>query len=65
MLTIRGGGKIDGRGFHWWVLAIIVKKNLLPWQGARPHLIRIEKFTNISIHDIVLKNSAQFHLKMD
>ncbi len=64
-LTIRGGGKVDGRGYHWWKICWRNVKRLIPWQGSRPHLIRIEKFTNIKIHDIIMKNSAQFHLKMD
>jgi polygalacturonase len=64
-LTIHGGGKIDGRGYHWWVVSILNDKKLLPDNNYRPHLIRLEKCTNILIHDIVMKNSAQFHLKMD
>jgi polygalacturonase len=64
-LTIHGGGKIDGRGYHWWVVSILNDKKLLPDNNYRPHLIRLEKCTNIVIHDIVMKNSPQFHLKMD
>lgn len=64
-LTIHGGGKIDGRGYHWWVVCILNDKKLLTDNNFRPHLIRLERSTHIVIHDIVMKNSAQFHLKMD
>lgn len=64
-ITIRGGGKIDGRGYHWWIICILNDKKLLPDENARPHLVKLLRNTNIIIHDIVMKNSAQFHLKMD
>lgn len=64
-LTIHGGGKIDGRGYHWWVVCILNDKKILKDNNYRPHLIRLERTRNIVIHDITMKNSAQFHLKMD
>ena len=64
-LTIHGGGKIDGRGYHWWVVCILNDKKLLTDNNFRPHLIRLERSRYIKIHDITMKNSAQFHLKMD
>ena len=64
-LTLRGGGKIDGRGYHWWILTLLNYKSLLNSQGDRPHLIQILKSRNTIIHDLTIKNSPQFHLKMD
>ncbi len=34
-------------------------------QDDRPHLINIVDSQFIKIHDLILKNSPQFHLKMD
>lgn len=64
-ITIRGGGTIDGRGYHWWLICILNDQKLLPSQGARPHLILLSQNTNLIIRDIVMKNSPQFHLKLD
>lgn len=64
-ITISGGGKIDGRGYHWWLVCILNNKKYLKNQNYRPHLIHLTKNRNTYIHDITLKNSAQFHLKMD
>ena len=64
-IEISGGGKIDGRGYHWWLVCILNDKKYLENQNYRPHLVRLTSSSNISIHDITMKNSAQFHLKMD
>jgi hypothetical protein len=40
-LTIHGGGKIDGRGYHWWLVSILNDQKLLPDNNYRPHLIRL------------------------
>lgn len=64
-LTISGGGRIDGRGYHWWLVCILDDKKYLENQNYRPHLIHLTQNTHTVIHDIILKNSAQFHLKMD
>ncbi len=34
-------------------------------EDDRPHLINMVNCQYIKIHDIIMKNSAQFHLKMD
>lgn len=34
-------------------------------QNDRPHLINMVNTQYIKIHDLILKNSPQFHLKMD
>lgn len=64
-ITMHGGGKIDGRGYNWWLACILNIKKLIPNQNVRPHLVRLEATKNIVIHDLIMKNSAQFHLKMD
>jgi hypothetical protein len=64
-LTISGGGKIDGRGYHWWILCLLNYKKYLPNESARPHMMHFYRCRNTVIHDLVLKNSAQFHIKMD
>lgn len=64
-LTISGGGKIDGRGYHWWILCLLNYKKYLPNESARPHMMHFFRCRNTKIHDLVLKNSAQFHIKMD
>jgi polygalacturonase len=60
-----GGGRIDGRGYHWWLVCILNDKKYLKNQNYRPHLIRMTKSTNIIVHDLTLKNSPQFHMKLD
>jgi hypothetical protein len=64
-IEISGGGKIDGRGYKWWMVAWLNDKKLLPPGSSRPHLIFIEYVTNLKIHDLILKNSPSFHIKID
>jgi len=64
-IVIRGGGKIDGRGYIWWLNSWLVTKKYLPANSRRPHLITTDFVTNITIHDLVLKNSPCYHLKSD
>jgi hypothetical protein len=65
MIEINGGGKIDGRGYHWWMLCFLASKKYLPDQNYRPHLIHMVDCNFTKIHDLTMKNSAQFHVKMD
>lgn len=62
-IEIHGGGKIDGRGYNWWLVCILNWKKYI--SGRRPDLIHLIESQYIRIHDIVLKNSPQFHLKME
>lgn len=64
-LTINGGGKIDGRGYIWWLNSWLVTKKYMPAGASRPHLIAVDRAKNLTVHDLVLKNSASFHLKID
>lgn len=47
------------------MLCFLNYKKLLPNESARPHLIQLYACRNTTIHDLVLKNSPQFHIKMD
>ena len=62
-ITIRGGGKIDGRGYIWWLNTWLVTKKYMPSGTRRPNLIAIDFSQKIVIHDLVLKNSPSFHLR--
>jgi polygalacturonase len=61
-ITLRGGGKIDGRGYIWWLNSWLVTKKYLPANSRRPHLIKTDFVRNLTIHDLVLKNSPCFHI---
>ena len=63
-VTMMGGGKIDGRGYIWWLNSWLVTKKYLPANSNRPHLIAVDKARNLSIHDLVLKNSPCFHIRL-
>ena len=64
-MTINGGGKIDGRGYIWWLNSWLVTKKYTPGGTSRPHLIAVDKTKNLTVHDLTLKNSPCFHLKID
>lgn len=64
-IEICGGGKIDGRGYHWWMILFLDDKKYIINEDDRPHLINMVNTQYIKFHDLILKNSAQFHLKMD
>ena len=62
-IIVRGGGKIDGRGYIWWMNSWLVSKKYMPSGSHRPKLIVIETSKRITVHDIVLKNSPSFHFQ--
>lgn len=64
-IELEGGGKIDGRGYHWWILTLLEPNKYLTDQNYRPHLIHMVDTNFTKIHDMVWKNAAQYHLKMD
>jgi len=64
-ITIRGGGKIDGRGYIWWLNSWLVTKKYLPANSHRPHMIAVDFVTNLTIHDLTLKNSPCYHISAD
>lgn len=61
-ITITGGGKIDGRGYIWWLNSWLVTKKYMPPHAGRPHLIVASFVENLLIHDLTLKNSPSFHI---
>lgn len=63
-ITLTGGGKIDGRGYIWWLNCWLVTKKYQPPGAGRPYLISVEKVKNLSIHDLILKNSAYYHINL-
>lgn len=64
-ITLNGGGKIDGRGYIWWLDSWIVDKKYMPAGAGRPHLITTDYVSNLNIHDLRLKNSPNYHIKLD
>lgn len=47
------------------MLTLFEPNKLLTNQNQRPHLIRMVDCDFTTIHDVTMKNSAQYHLKMD
>lgn len=37
----------------------------MPAHSGRPHLIAVNRVKNLTVHDLVLKNSPCYHLKID
>ncbi len=64
-ITLNGGGKIDGRGYIWWLNSWLVTKKYLPANSHRPHLLSTYLVTNLTIHDLTLKNSPSYHINAD
>lgn len=64
-ITINGSGTVDGRGYHWWMLLFLNDKKFLPNENSRPHMFRYVDCNFTTMHDLVMKNSAQFHVKLD
>lgn len=64
-ITLLGGGKIDGRGYIWWLNSWLVTKKYLPANSGRPHLIAVRMVKDLTVHDLTLKNSPCFHMKID
>lgn len=62
-IEISGGGRIDGRGYHWWMIEWLRLKKLRPLNSARPHMLNIERCEYFKIHDLILKNSPCFHIR--
>jgi polygalacturonase len=62
---LNGGGKIDGRGYVWWLNSWLVTKKYMPDGARRPHLIVTQFVYNLTIHDLLLKNSPCFHIRTE
>jgi hypothetical protein len=64
-LVLEGPGKIDGRGYHWWILTLLAGRNkLMPHSGGRPHLVQLTGLANFTVRSLRLKNSMQYHLRI-
>ena len=64
-IEILGGGKIDGRGYHWWLLNLFAPNKYLKDENHRPHLLRMTNTNYTKVHDIVLKNPGQWTFRLD
>ena len=58
-LDFRGYGRIDGQRYEWWSLFLIYDI-----VHKRPHLFEIQYSQNITIKDIELSNSPNFHFHL-
>lgn len=56
--NITGGGTVDGQGFPWWTRVFETGRD------ERPHLIVMQRGTNLFVHDLHLRNAPMFHLKV-
>lgn len=56
-LHFRGNGLIDGRGYMWWWREILVMN-----QHERPHMIRMQRVTNLKFEGVKLINSPFYHI---
>ncbi len=57
-LTITGGGTIDGNGQEWWTA---YENGTI---STRPRLIQLSHSQYISIENVTLQNSPQFHVSL-
>ena len=63
-IELNGGGKIDGRGYHWWMLNFLNDKKYLN-NDDRPMLFHMDYSRFIKIHDLIFKNSPNWNIKLD
>ena len=63
-ITLAGPGKIDGQGYDWWWYAI-VGGFTKAWRDHRPHLVHFRRTQTITVENIRLINSPQYHIKLD
>jgi polygalacturonase len=47
------------------MLLFLNDKKFLPDENSRPHMFRFVDCNFTTMHDLLLKNAAQFHVKMD
>ena len=57
--TLSGPGTIDGQGYKWWVELMF---NFLKYQ--RPHLVNMEYCINVTVANLTMRNSPNFHLRV-
>jgi len=57
--TIVGNGTIDGEGYPWWVRTIVTAFD------NRPHMIVMSRAVNTLVTGIHMRNSPQYHMKLE
>ncbi|KAG0472109.1 hypothetical protein HPP92_016655 [Vanilla planifolia] len=68
-MSLRGAGTIQGNGEEWWNLPCKPHRgpngSTLPGPCDSPALIRFFLSSNLTVRDISIENSPQFHIKFD
>lgn len=68
-MTLQGGGTIEGNGEKWWNLPCKPHRgpngSTLPGPCDSPAMIRFFMSSNLTVRDIQIENSPQFHVKFD
>ncbi|XP_073009210.1 polygalacturonase At1g48100-like [Typha latifolia] len=68
-MTLRGEGTIEGNGEEWWNLPCKPHRgpngSTLPGPCDSPALIRFFMSYNVTVKDLRIENSPQFHIKFD
>ncbi|XP_078443779.1 polygalacturonase At1g48100-like [Wolffia australiana] len=68
-MVLQGGGTVEGNGEGWWNLSCKPHKgpngSTLPGPCDSPALIRFFLSSNITVRDLRIENSPQFHIKFD
>ncbi|XP_010921358.2 polygalacturonase At1g48100 [Elaeis guineensis] len=68
-MTLRGEGTIEGNGEEWWNLPCKPHRgpngSTLPGPCSSPALIRFFMSRNLTVRDLCIENSPQFHVKFD
>ncbi|PKA51536.1 Polygalacturonase [Apostasia shenzhenica] len=68
-MTLRGAGNIEGNGEEWWNLPCKPHRgpngSTLPGPCDSPALIRFFMSSNVTVRDLSIENSPQFHIKFD
>ncbi|OMO98635.1 Glycoside hydrolase, family 28 [Corchorus capsularis] len=66
--TIQGTGSVDGRGSEWWTISdeiYYIQKKFKHIPKQKPTALRFYSSHNVTVRDIRILNSPQFHLKFD
>lgn len=56
-LTFSGSGTVDGQGYWWWMREYAVLN-----YANRPHLLRMDRVSNVRIEGIRWVNSPMYHM---
>ncbi|KAK8967861.1 Polygalacturonase [Platanthera guangdongensis] len=68
-MTLAGDGTIEGNGEEWWNLPCKPHRgpngSTMPGPCYSPALIRFFMSSNLSIRELSIQNSPQFHIKLD